>query len=70
MQGHDTGIKEEERDGKDMRQETGWRKKLQGHGTVVREKGSFGKDMRQDREDTAGAEEEDCLSTVRQDSRF
>ena len=49
MQGHDTGIKEEERDGKDMRQETGWRKKLQGHGTVVREKGSFGKDMRQDR---------------------
>ena len=41
MQGHDTGIKEEERDGKDMRQETGWRKKLQGHGTVVREKGSF-----------------------------
>ena len=48
MQGHDTGIKEEERDGKDMRQETGWRTKLQGHGTVVREKGSFGKDMRQD----------------------
>ena len=27
-------------------------------------------DMRQDREDTAGAEEEDCLSTVRQNSRF